>query len=191
MSLIFIGTLGFGIGVFWGVVEGYYNRKLDKKHQLKVDFKKTPQSLENWVNRYPEDEINRLIEQETANYSDKSDFTESIQSMIQRVQTEIETMKHLEINLHNSKQEMHLIKKRLTGTGDYLNEKGVGISMTNDELDPYLDYIIRKNYTLSLKLEKLLDVYHFIYYEIGDVIDKKCVPEYLGTRKLPERVIND
>lgn len=191
MSLIVIGTLGFGIGVFWGIVEGYYNRKLDKKHQLNVDFKNTPEYLKNWVNRYPEDEIKRLIEQETANNSDKSDFTESISSMIQRVQTEIETTKHLEGNLYNSKQDMLYIKEHLTGTEYYLNSNHGETRMTYEELDPYLDYIIRKNHTLSLKLEKLLEIYTFIDYEIGDVIAKKCVPEYLGTRKLPEGVIND
>ena len=191
MSLTFIGTLGFGIGVFWGIVEGYYNRKLDKKHQLKVDFKNTPEYLKNWVNRYPEDEIKRLIEQETANYSDKSDFTESISSMIQRVQTEIETTKHLESSLYNSKQDMFFIKEHLDGNGYSLNRNDKETRMTNEELDPCLDYIIRKNHTLSLKLEKLLDIYTFIDYEIGDVIAKKCVPEYLSTHKLPERVIND
>lgn len=185
MSLIFIGTLGFGIGVFWGIVEGYYNRKLEKVNQLEKDFKETSDYLKQKLNLYTEDEINRLIEEEKKYNSDKAEMNTGIQSMILKIQSEIEELKWINNDFVNAEIYINSVKNHLTGTSYSVTDSVSGRSaeMTNEELDPYLNSIIRRNHTLSVKLEKLLDVCEFVDNELQEVGNKKCVPECFGTCK--------
>jgi len=185
MSLILTGAIGFGIGIFWGVAEGYFNRKLDKSNQLEKDFKEISYYLKENLNLYTEDEIKRRIEEEKKYNSDKAEISIGIQDTIHIIQSEIEKIKWINNDLDGAESSIKSVKENLTGTKYSVTDSDSGRSaeMTNAELDPYLNNIIRRNYSLSIKLEKLLDICIFIDNELQEVNKKKCIPECFGTCK--------
>lgn len=182
MSLLITGTIGFGIGVIWGVAEGYLNRKLDKENRLEIDFKEVSEQLKHALNLYTEEEIKRLTEEEKEYNSKLADTRMDVQSIIQKVQSEIDEVKRLNTDIISAEHSIDFVKEHITGTTySVKNPSGKTFEMTDDELDPYLDSIILRNYTISVKLEKLLDIYEFISHELLVVRDKKCIPECFGT----------
>ena len=183
MSLLITGTIGFGIGVALGIVDGYLNSKLDKEEKLRINFKQeTTEYFKNRLNLYTEEEIHRLMEKEKEYNSKKAAIIVGIQSMIQKNESEIKDGKWLKADFSNAETCVSSIKKHITNTTYSVTDwRGKSIEMTDVELDPYLDSIIRRNYTLSTRLEKILDIYSFIDGEISNVSYKKCVPEWFNT----------